>query len=66
MRYLALSADCGAPSVRDEPAGDLELDSLSVDLASDVHAWNDGYQPIIPLEPRERADHVSLIEGLDL
>lgn len=65
MRYLTLSADHREPSVRDDLTGELDFDLLSEGLASDLRVWNDEYQPVIPLDPRELADEVALIARLD-
>jgi hypothetical protein len=69
MRYLTLSADYGALSLRDEEAGPLALADVDVpaSLTRELEAWNSRYQPIVPMDMEERqsGEVAALIDELD-
>jgi hypothetical protein len=67
MRYLTLSADYLAPSIRDETLGRVDVRDIGMsdDLTARIVAWNEAYQVVIPRGPDERAGMADLIERLD-
>ena len=67
VRYLTLSADYGQLSLRDEREGQITPAQMGLpsDLLDALTAWNDEYQPIIPLGAGERRQAASEIEALD-
>ena len=64
MRYLTLSADYGAPNLRDE---DLDNGAVIVSQALQLKldAWNRDYEPIVKMTSNERQAELGRIEGLD-
>jgi len=69
VRYLTLAADYGALSLRDEEVGAVDLVDLDApsDLVNDLVAWNERYQPIVPMdmEDRQAAPAAATIDELD-
>jgi hypothetical protein len=71
MRYLTLSADYGAPQLRDadDRDGSTSLDEIGLPsaLVDALTSWNAEYQEVIPLDTkeRERDPASALIDRLD-
>ena len=71
VRYLTLSADYGAPRLRDadDRDGSTSLDDIGLPsaLVDDLTSWNAEYEEVIPLDTKEReGDPASaLIDRLD-
>lgn len=69
MRYLTIAADYTQSCLRDDFEGPIQPESLGLpgDLCSELHAWNEAYRRVIPLDEDERcrAEIASLIRRLD-
>jgi hypothetical protein len=69
MRYLTLAADYGEVAIRDEQHGRIALADLRLPeaLITEIVAWNDRYQRVIPADLGERKAEpmASLISELD-